>query len=178
MIDKIYFFDKQDYQKFMKEILRTKELYSYELYACCLMNNHVHLIIYDKENQLSKIDQYSWSSYREYFYDVKMIERKKICSLFGETKKDQINNYTIFHQEEEKINDEVEYEMIENLQDKELKEKIQKVLEVGQIEEIRNLNPKIRNEKLRKLKVIQGTTKLQLARVLGISRKILERAMR
>ena len=49
------FLEKQDYNKFMKEIYNTKEKYQYELYAYCFMTNHVHLIIYDKNDKLSKI---------------------------------------------------------------------------------------------------------------------------
>lgn len=49
------FYDTQDYQKFLKEIHHTKEEYGYELYAYVLMNNHVHLLIYDKKQSLSKI---------------------------------------------------------------------------------------------------------------------------
>ncbi|MBR1802990.1 MAG: transposase [Clostridia bacterium] len=49
------FYDTQDYQKFLKEINHTKEEYQYELYAFVLMNNHVHLLIYDKKQCLSNI---------------------------------------------------------------------------------------------------------------------------
>ena len=51
------FFEEEDYKKFIKEIKNTKEKYGYELYAYCLMTNHVHLIIYDKNDMLSKIMQ-------------------------------------------------------------------------------------------------------------------------
>lgn len=61
------FFDKQDYKKFIKEIKRTKETYKYELYAYCLMSNHIHLIIYDQENQLSKAMQSLAITYSSYF---------------------------------------------------------------------------------------------------------------
>ena len=49
------FFDEQDYKKLIKEFKNTKEKYGCELYAYCLMTNHVHLVIYDKNNILSKI---------------------------------------------------------------------------------------------------------------------------
>lgn len=61
------FFDKQDYGKFMKEICNTKEKYQYELYAYCLMTNHVHLIVYDKCEKLSKILQSLTVSYSIYW---------------------------------------------------------------------------------------------------------------
>lgn len=61
------FLEKQDYNKFMKEIYNTKEKYQYELYAYCFMTNHVHLIIYDKNDKLSKILQSLTVSYSAYW---------------------------------------------------------------------------------------------------------------
>ena len=60
------FFDEQDYKKFLKEIIKTKEKYKYELYAYCLMTNHVHLVIFDKDNMISKIMQSLAVSYSSY----------------------------------------------------------------------------------------------------------------
>ena len=67
-IDKqdIFFCDK-DYYKFLEILKETKEKYKYDIYSYCLMNNHVHLIIYDKEEQLSKIMQSIEISYSFYF---------------------------------------------------------------------------------------------------------------
>ena len=61
------FFDEKDYKKFLKEIKNTKEKYEYELYAYCLMTNHVHLILYDRKENLSKIMQSLEVTYSSYF---------------------------------------------------------------------------------------------------------------
>lgn len=61
------FLDKQDYKKFIKEIVTTKEKYNYELYAFCLMTNYVHLVIYDKNDKLSKAIQSLAVSYSGFF---------------------------------------------------------------------------------------------------------------
>lgn len=61
------FLDKQDYLKFLKELDRTKEKYQYDLYAYCLMTNHVHMLLYDKEEMLGKIIQSITISYSTYF---------------------------------------------------------------------------------------------------------------
>lgn len=61
------FFEEEDKYKFLEIINRTKENYNYEIYAYCLMDNHVHLVIYDKEKQLSKIMQSIEISYVFYF---------------------------------------------------------------------------------------------------------------
>ena len=62
------FLEKQDYNKFMKEMERTKEKYQYELYAYCLMTNHVHLVLYDKMDQLSKLLQSLMISYSTFLW--------------------------------------------------------------------------------------------------------------
>lgn len=51
------FIDYQDKTKFIKELSNTKDKYNYLLYAYVIMPNHVHLVIQDKENVLSKAMQ-------------------------------------------------------------------------------------------------------------------------
>lgn len=60
------FFDNQDKRKFKKELKKAKEKFEYSLYAYVLMPNHVHLIIYDKDNNLSKIMHSILVSFSEY----------------------------------------------------------------------------------------------------------------
>lgn len=230
------FYDEKDYEKFEKEVVKSKEKYRCEIYAYCVMNNHVHLVIFDKENKISKIIQsitiayssyfskkyekvghlfqnrflsknietreyllevvryihqnpskakianinkYKWSSYQEYIYNQKIINSKLILSIFGSTKQEAINNFIFFHSyKEERLNDVLEYEMLEKLTDDKLKEKIEKLLKIDDVREIRTYNTEIRNEKLKQLKAIKGVTKVQLSRVLGINKKMLERAMK
>lgn len=61
------FYDDTDRRKFLKSLENTKENYQYDLYAYVLMNNHVHLLIMDKEDNLSKIVQSLATSYALYF---------------------------------------------------------------------------------------------------------------
>lgn len=61
------FFDEDDRYKFMDIIKETKEKYDYDIYSYCLMDNHVHLVIYDKELKISKIMQSIQVSYAFYF---------------------------------------------------------------------------------------------------------------
>jgi len=61
------FLDKQDKNKFLKEIIKTKEKYHYELYAYVLMPNHVHLQIYDGEENLPTIMNSLQTRYVNYF---------------------------------------------------------------------------------------------------------------
>ena len=61
------FFDDYDKKKFLKEIERTKEKYQYEIYAYVLMNNHVHITIFDKNDNKSNVVHSICTSYAEYF---------------------------------------------------------------------------------------------------------------
>lgn len=61
------FLDKQDYLKLLKEIDNTKKIYNYNLYSYCLMTNHVHLIIFDINDNISKILQSITIRYSSYF---------------------------------------------------------------------------------------------------------------
>lgn len=61
------FFDNQDRYKFMNELIKTKDKYDYELITYCLMPNHVHFEIVDKNSELSKIMQTLTISYSSYF---------------------------------------------------------------------------------------------------------------
>lgn len=61
------FLDNQDKEKFIKEIKNTKEKYHYELYAYVIMPNHVHMQIYDKEENMSSIMNSLQTRYVNYF---------------------------------------------------------------------------------------------------------------
>lgn len=61
------FIDNQDKEKIMKEIKNTKEKYHYELYAYVIMPNHVHMQIYDKEQNISNIMNSLQTRYVNYF---------------------------------------------------------------------------------------------------------------
>ncbi len=61
------FYDDSDRKKFIKILKNTKEKYDYKIYAYCLMNNHVHILIFDFHNKLSKIMQSITIAYALYF---------------------------------------------------------------------------------------------------------------
>ncbi len=232
------FLEKQDYNKFTKEIYNTKEKYQYELYAYCFMTNHVHLIIYDKNDKLSKIlqsltvsysaywnkkyervghlfqnrflsknvedekylrtlcryihqnpcksgigemEEYPWSSYQEYLEGREIVETKQVLMLFGENKTEAISNFINFHkvnQKREDIGELIEYEMVEKINDEQAKKYIEEILKLENIQEILQYSVKKRNEYLKRLKGIQGINKTQIARVTGLTKKMIEKGMK
>ena len=61
------FLDNQDYRKFLKEFERVKTKYSFDIYAYALMKNHVHMIIFDKNENMSLAIQSLNISYSIFF---------------------------------------------------------------------------------------------------------------
>lgn len=61
------FLDKKDKTRFIAILIKMKEKYNYRLEAYCLMDNHVHLLINDNENDISQIMKSINVSYVYYF---------------------------------------------------------------------------------------------------------------
>lgn len=61
------FYDNIDRVKFLKTLKNTKDKYEYKLYAYCLMDNHVHLLIDDCDKKISNIIQSIGITYALYF---------------------------------------------------------------------------------------------------------------
>ena len=222
----------------MKEICNTKEKYQYELYAYCLMTNHVHLILYDKNENLSKVlqslaisyssywnkkyervghlfqnrflsknvesgeylknlcryihqnpqksgiakmEEYQWSSYQEYVKESKIINKKQILLLFNNCEKEAVKDFVEFHRaniRQENMNDFMEYEMVGKLNDEQARKYLIEILELKNIQEIATYSVEKRNEYLKKLKGIRGISNVQIARIVGLSEKMIGRAMK
>lgn len=65
--DQDIFYDDKDREFFLKRILKTKKLFNYDIYAYCLMSNHVHMVIKIQNDFLSKAIQSLTASYAQYF---------------------------------------------------------------------------------------------------------------
>ncbi len=61
------FRDDEDHHRFLETLLRFKEPDNYELYAYCLMGNHVHLLIQEKESMSNHLMKRLGVSYVSYF---------------------------------------------------------------------------------------------------------------
>ena len=49
------FFDEEDYRRFLSIIKQCKKLSGFQLYAYCLMPNHVHLVLKEQQEELAII---------------------------------------------------------------------------------------------------------------------------
>lgn len=61
------FQDTQDRKEYLERLRQYKERYKMHIYAYCLMTNHVHLLIYDNNEDISKFMQGLSLSYVIYF---------------------------------------------------------------------------------------------------------------
>lgn len=234
------FYSEKDRIKFIEIIKDMKEKYNYELYAYCLMDNHVHLVIYDKNEEISKImqsievryvvyfnkkydrighlfqdrffskkveereylknlcryihqnplkagiaktEEYKWSSYKSYIRFNKLVDTRLLLLTFSDDEKEAKEEFKKFHNintndKQSEINNMLEYELCERLTDEELEKCIYDILDIKNIHEISKANTEIRNGLLSQLKCLKNVSTTQLARVIGLNRKMVERAMK
>ncbi len=63
----IIFEQKQDYQKYLKILEHYKAECHFKIYAYCLMNNHIHLLIYTPHTQISEVIHNISTNYAKWF---------------------------------------------------------------------------------------------------------------
>lgn len=220
------FLDKQDFLKFIKEVERTKEKYKYEIYAYSLMTNHVHFVIYDKNENMSiamqslnvsyslyfnkkyertghlfenrfkskaveseeylkslvryihknpenaGLKKYEWTSYYEYLYKEKLINKEIVLKTFGENESNAINNFKYFHQNYSKYQDyDKGYELLTRITDEEAIEMIKSIIVEENLLKIQKYDKEEKEKAVMKILKIEGITKEQMSRIIGISRK-------
>lgn len=127
---------------------------------------------------ISRTENYKWSSYREYIDKNQIINSKMLLSIFSTDERQAKDEFIKFHSTEsnKKISDLIEYEMKERITDDELSIYICELLNIPNVYKILEYNTEKRNKILAKIKENRKITSAQLSRVLGINRKIIERA--
>lgn len=127
---------------------------------------------------IEKTEKYKWSSYKEYIIKKKIINPNMLLVIFSEDKKLAKEKFVKFHNiiSNQEIYELMEYEMKDKITDEQLAQYICELLEIDNIHEILEFNNKKRNEIIAKVKAQNKITCAQLARVIGINRKIVERA--
>lgn len=228
------FYEDQDREIFLKQLLITKKKFEYKVCAYCLMDNHVHLVIIIEDKFLSKamqnliiryahyfnkkyqrvgpflqnrfksknienqmyfikacryvhrnpknaeiceVEDYKWSSYREYIGKEKIVDKKILLHYFN----NQIEEFVEYTQKDKlsDIEEFSEYEMIVKLTDNQLAEGIKKKFKIDSISDIPIFfkdkdEPEIKTY-IEEIKKIKGTNKTQVARVIRIGRRMINR---
>ena len=151
------FFEDSDRVKFLEQLKDKKELYQYEIYAYVLMSNHVHLILFDKDDKIT--------------------DTNFILSLFSEDKIKAIEMFIQYNKQSDEEYGIEEFEIRKNLTDEEAVDRIKKVLNIENVLSILNVNRKIRDKYIKEIADINGITYKQIARILGISKRTIQRAV-
>lgn len=134
---------------------------------------------------IDQMNKYTWSSYHEYFEKGRVDEEHRIVDtdgillMFSEEKKQAEKEFLEFNKKSLKFQDSLElleYEMRNKLTDEEVIYFIKQELGIYNIQEIQKYNIDYRDEIIQKIRKIQGVTQPQIARVLGIGIKIIQRA--
>ncbi|MHB8089239.1 MAG: REP-associated tyrosine transposase [Anaerolineaceae bacterium] len=82
------FISDDDRIRFLETIYKMKEKYNFELVAYCLMDNHVHLLIKDNGNDISRVVKSINISYAYYFNHT----YKRVGHLFQDRFKSEVIN--------------------------------------------------------------------------------------
>ena len=130
---------------------------------------------------ISTVEEYKWSSYKEYLYKNFLIDKEEILGLFSNDMNEGLNLFIDFNKQIykcQKSEDFLEYEMKKQLTDNELIEFIKEELKIENIQEIQKYNKQNRDKILKNIKNIEGWTYKQLSRVLGINIRIIQRTIR
>lgn len=149
----------------------------------------LNLVRYIHQNPIkagiSEMDKYIWSSYSEYFASEKIKDENKIVDteeiflMFSSEKEQAKKEFFEFNRKSFRFQDSVElleYEMRNKLTDEEVIYFIKEELGIYNIQEIQKYNVKDRDEVIQKIRKIQGVTQPQIARILGITVKIVQKA--
>jgi len=128
------------------------------------------------------IHKYKWSSYNEYIkeLDENLIDKELGLRLFEDSQNNAINNFEKFMSYNNFNNtwkDEIEFELVEKITDEHLEDIIKEILKIDDIREILNYNKIERNNAIKKLGVINQVSYSQIARVIGVNLKVIQRVL-
>lgn len=127
---------------------------------------------------MAPIDKYEWSSYNEYLHGEQLCKTKPILKLFGDNEKDAINNFIIFNNKTQNPLEEqdiAEFEIRTRLTDEEAVQIIKNILIDEKVDTIFNCSLKEQKRVLKKCLDVKGISKRQIARILQINRKQIEK---
>lgn len=134
---------------------------------------------------ISQMNQYKWSSYLEYFEGEKLkkedrvVDTEKILEMFSLDKEQARKEFLKFNEKTLNFQESIElleYEMRNKLTDEEVIYFIKKDLKIYNVQEIQKYDTNDRDEIIQKIRKFNGVTQMQIARILGINIRMIQRA--
>lgn len=178
-------------QYFNKKYKRVGHLFENRFHSKNVENLYyiLNLVRYIHQNPvkagISEIDNYNWSSYSEYFKNEKVKDEERLADveeillMFSSKKEQAKREFLEFNRKSFKFQNStelLEYEMRNKLTDEEVIYFIKEELEIYNIQEIQRYNVNERDNIIQKIKEIKGVTQQQIARILGITVRIVQKA--
>lgn len=121
-----------------------------------------------KANMVKRLEEYKWSSYKEYIESGKIIDVDFALDFFSEDRAVATQRFISFTNE--KNEDQcLEYEVNKRVDDIEAREIIKNIAGIKNINEIQSFEKEKRDELIKKIKNVEGVSIRQIARVTGIS---------
>jgi Mg/Co/Ni transporter MgtE len=122
-----------------------------------------------------KIDQYNWSSYKEYVKRAQIIDVDLLLEMFNDNREEAIQRFIEYNNE---VNDYICLDMEEKHQivDEEARNIIKEVCKVQITGDLQKLEIGTRNRYLNELKEQHGLSIRQIERLTGINRGIILKA--
>ncbi|MDD3364248.1 MAG: transposase [Syntrophomonas sp.] len=231
------FHDDEDQQRYLETIARMKKENRFEVYGFCLMTNHVHLLVQEKEEEISRImkrigisyawwynskynrvghlfqdryksegidkdayllsviryihknpvmagmveepEEFRWSSCRVYYgekeYPVGLTDTGFILGLFANNELEAVKKFKQHMKAEHQdtcLDDNIKL----RLSDIKLVSEIKTILNGEPVIALLTMEKKRRNEILKQIKLIEGSTQRQIARVTGLNQSLIFKA--
>lgn len=123
---------------------------------------------------ICKTEDYIWSSYKEFLYGEKIIERKTILEKYNSNRSKAIKEFE--KQMKQKENDLLDNAYIKDkITDEMLVELIKHELNMENINDIKKMDKDSKKDIIKKIKTIRNIKDIQLLKVLNISKNIIYR---
>lgn len=176
---------------FNKKYERVGHVFENRFLSKNVEDNHyiLDLVRYIHQNpvkaRISEMNRYKWSSYLEYFESEKLkeedkiVETEEILEMFSLDKEQARKEFLKFNRKTLTFHESIElleYEIRNKLTDEEVIYFIKKELEIYNIQEIQKYDANARDEMIQKIRKFKGVTQTQIARILGINIRTIQRA--
>lgn len=126
---------------------------------------------------ICKAEEYKWSSYKEYIYNNGITNTELLLECFDKNRECALEKFKDYNQKILNLKsdkDVLEYEIALRLTDEQLIYILKEKIGEQNIQNVQHYNKQQRDNILKQIGNIRGITKTQIARVLGINRKLIK----
>lgn len=127
-----------------------------------------------KANMVKELEEYKWTSYKEYIYGGKIVDTDFALGVFAEDKTIAIEGFVSFNRAENKDKC-LEYEVNKRMDDIDAMEIIKKIAKIKNIHELQGFEKETRDKIIKKIKEIDGLSIRQIARITGLSFNLVQK---